>query len=852
MLPDSIVAIVFVLFTILGIALRLEKMLAKLVMLAGILLLILVTLAFAMGNEELAKRLANYAYFSLVSGVLLLFIEQVPWLQKKLPSKKKVRICLCSFLRYILSIFHSLLMPFIERIFRAQKKLALKMKIASEYHLFTRYIFAFSFVSCLHRIRKKLTTKKGWIPYFIYSILALAILSPLLAPGYILSLDMIFAPNMDFKSQLYGLHDIHNSTAPLHFLIQIISKLIPTWVLQKIIFFMIFFLAGLGTHKLCPTREGGKYFAGLLYVINPFVYVRFLVGQWGLLFAYALIPFAVKAFIDMLDENSWSKAMKVAVLTTLVGIVMVQGYLLLFLVYLIVLIFKIIRERRQLTFITSLSKCLVVCTVVLIGLNIYWIIPSFSIIGELESGIGGADLLEFAPKAISNLGVPFEVAAMQGFWRPEPYLWAKDFFRFWFLLPVFLIGLAFCGFLIKCRNRDIGWLVLSTGVIGIVSYILALGTASNITKLPFEWLFYNFPFFKAFRDSQKFIALLCFSYAYLGGLGVGYFIDGIASKKRWIVQTGFTFLVIFSFILPLLFSFIMFGLHGQVKPTDYPKEWYEVNEFFNQDTDDFNVLFLPWHLYMDYNWVPNNNKKLANPAWKFFNKPVIAGDNIELENVYSQSTDPISNYIDFLLAHSGEIINLGELLAPLNVKYILLVNEVDYDRYDFLYRQDDLVVELKREGYTLFRNNNKTAKAYGVDSVIYIDSLEEYLQLSKKQNVTEHLYIIGEGENSRLSSAFSKIELEVIRPVKYETTGNGSKYIIFTVPQNISTEQWRYNGQHSLKNLGFMPAFSSSADAGKIVYTKFYNKYLPSYIISLFTLASMLWFYFWCSKRVGK
>jgi len=36
---------------------------------------------------------------------------------------------------------------------------------------------------------------------------------------------------------------------------------------------------------------------------------------------------------------------------------------------------------------------------------------------------------------------------------------------------------------------------------------------------------------------------------------------------------------------------------------------------------------------------------------------------------------------------------MGELLAPLNVKYVILVNEADYQTYDFLKNQKDLSVD---------------------------------------------------------------------------------------------------------------------------------------------------------------
>ena len=61
---------------------------------------------------------------------------------------------------------------------------------------------------------------------------------------------------------------------------------------------------------------------------------------------------------------------------------------------------------------------------------------------------------------------------------------------------------------------------------------------------------------------------------------------------------------------------------------------------------------------MDYDWSPNNYKRMANPAWKFFDRPVIAGDNIEIGPIYSQSRDPISLYIGFLLSHKNEIDNV--------------------------------------------------------------------------------------------------------------------------------------------------------------------------------------------------
>ena len=205
--------------------------------------------------------------------------------------------------------------------------------------------------------------------------------------------------------------------------------------------------------------------------------------------------------------------------------------------------------------------------------------------------------------------------------------------------------------------------------------------------------------------------------------------------------------------------------------------------------------------------------------------------------------------MEFLLGNASSVNNLGELLAPLNVKYVLLVHEVDYASYDFLYQQEDLTIELEKPGITLLKNEHSTARAYGVNSVVYIDSLEEYPELSTEQDVMEHLYVMGDGTGNDSSARMEKLAVTEKNPAKYQVAGSNQTYTVFTVPQNMSTQCWEYNGDKSpLQNLGIMPAFSSSPDDGEITYTRFYYVYLPSYIISAVALGLMVYLYLRRSK----
>ena len=68
--------------------------------------------------------------------------------------------------------------------------------------------------------------------WFEYGVLSLAVLLPLLMPGFILTLDMVFTPNMAFPS------DVTN-TYPLQVAIWLLHLVLPMDIIQKILLFII-------------------------------------------------------------------------------------------------------------------------------------------------------------------------------------------------------------------------------------------------------------------------------------------------------------------------------------------------------------------------------------------------------------------------------------------------------------------------------------------------------------------------------------------------------------------------------------------------------------------------------------
>lgn len=281
-------------------------------------------------------------------------------------------------------------------------------------------------------------------------------------------------------------------------------------------------------------------------------------------------------------------------------------------------------------------------------------------------------------------------------------------------------------------------------------------------------------------------------------------------KNKKTVKFSLLAVIIIASVTPLIYSYTFFnGFAGQIKPTDYPSDWYEVNNFLNEDKQDFKILFLPWHLYMNFGWINNTNKRIANPARNFFDKEVISGVNAEIGRIYREVNSPEQVYIDSLLDKRDNITDFGELISILNIKYIILTKESDYKKYFFLFNQTDLELVKETKSLYVFKNKNDILKIYQTDDI------------------------------SNTSAEKAGLDYEKINPVRYRLGNNpGKKYIVFTEPYS---EDWRLDGKEPVKAYGVVNAFENNGK--EIRFERFYRINLPAYIISILTLIGLVAMY---------
>lgn len=545
--------------------------------------------------------------------------------------------------------------------------------------------------------------KENWKPTSLYSGVALLILWPLLGPGYILTLDMVFAPKL-------AMPEVVTSSYMLHAALHLLNLLIPSDVIQKLLLFAILLLSGLGMHRLMRllqpqsisaiAAQSAAYASGLLYMINPFTYSRFMAGQYSVLLGYACLPFFVAALLRFFQEPSLKKSIILAAWTTIIGIVSIHTLGLVFVVAFIVLAQSAWKHRRDIQLLKRFAKWGTVVAAVFFVTSSYWLVPLIQGSGPTAVSIAtfrASDQSAFATDGDGVIGKLVHVMRLQGFWteREGLYLLPQDELRIWGVAVILVWTLVVVGGMATWRQkRELG--VLFTVSI-VVAALLATGVGTT-------WLANYIPFFAGYREPQKFVAIIALGYAVFVGFAVAKLIGMIHTKVGRVgVAIGFA-LILIGFT-PVMFR----GFDGQLVPRQYPPDWHTMNERLNNDDGEYKVLFLPWHLYMRYQFA---GRVIANPGDRFFDKSLLVSDDPELHGVSPAVADDQKQLVTTrILPQAPQSSVIGRQLAPLNVKYVLLAKDADYQTYDYLDHQTDLQLVTETATLKLYRNT-----AFGKDN----------------------------------------------------------------------------------------------------------------------------------------
>lgn len=510
-------------------------------------------------------------------------------------------------------------------------------------------------------------------------LLPVVVMAPLYGRGYLLLLDMVWGP-MSFADP-FATAAASGLTAifPLQLFFGVLRWLLPVAVIQQLFLTLILLLATLGAFLLTRRLKLGfwAYLAGVLYLLNPYVYERFLAGHYLVLLGYAVFPFFIAALLAWRAAPTPKSTLSLFILTAIYPVLSLHwayigagfGALLLTVIWLTN------TDRRRLWLG---NKKLVLLTAALAAVavifNLYWLQPD-SRTQEIIRPISTVDFEAFQTRTDPGVNIFFQVLSLYGFWQDD-FILPKHYNAFWSSYTLILLVFAGIGLLAGVRQRQPLAITLALTFVPVLC--IAVGYGSELTR-PLIDLLRIVPGFDGLRETQKLAGLLAFTFALMVPAGLQTTLTLFPTTYRphvgLLLGTSMTLLV-FLQMAPMLTGFV-----GQLRPADYPLSWYQAEKTL-QAAGAQKLLFFPWVGYQPLPFA--NDRVTANPARAFFSVPVVTGSAFENGFLESES-DPQWEAVIFSLLNSETMQDKDlAFLRAQGITHIVLAKINDFDRYRFL------------------------------------------------------------------------------------------------------------------------------------------------------------------------
>jgi hypothetical protein len=432
--------------------------------------------------------------------------------------------------------------------------------------------------------------------------------------------------------------------------------------------------------------------AATIYLINPFVYGRLHYGQFFVVAAYAALPWMSLRLRRLLVEPSVGTALLAALSLALLGILSLHFLLIAAVLYVAAVVAYVLAARPMLPYLQRIVAPLGLAFVAALAASAYWLIPiarGANSEGVRLAGIGVGDLNAFASIPDPRLGLVPNLVGLYGFWGEATgrFTSMKAFVPGWPVILGLLLILCSIGGFAALRGRDqrlAPWVggLLAAAALGL---ILEMGVSHPMTAPLVQWLNAHVPIYKGMRDAGKWAALLALVYSQLAALGAMALLDWIRKRSDRRIRSEWVMNAVAGLLLavPLYYgNGLLYGAHGEIKPSHYPAGWYAADRELLSDANPGRTLFLPWHEYMRYSFIHNQNPIVASPAPNFFSVPVLASGNPEVPGIVPPAS--AEQVAVTGLVQEGSKGRWAEVLGSLNVRYILVAKEFDWQSYGYL------------------------------------------------------------------------------------------------------------------------------------------------------------------------
>lgn len=480
-----------------------------------------------------------------------------------------------------------------------------------------------------------------WAPRAWSFLLALLLLGPALGPGFILTYDMVWVPDLAVRADFWGLGSGLPRAVPSDLVVALLDEVVPGVVLQKALLVAALAAGGWGVAELAPGSLVPRLVAVSVYQWNPFVAERLLMGHWPVLVGYAVLPWVALAARRWRTHGGFPTAL---LLLVPVGSLSASAGL--------------ATAVTLLAFGWSRPRALGTVCLVLAG-NAPWLAAGLLHASAATTDPAGAGV--FALSGTDAVPAPLAALGLGGIWNSEVVLPSTDGGLGWAWL---LFLLVLCGLGLRAWWRE-------TGPRDATAYLACWGVGYGLAVLTWvapglmQVLVSHLPGAGLVRDGARALALCAPLLAVLSASGAGVVLRRVPTTGG-LARTAAGGLV----LLPLtVMPDAVLGLAGRLEPAPYPRAYEVAREVVAAHGSTGDVLSLPLDSYRQPSW--NHDRKVLDPLGRYLAPDYVASDVLVVSGTGIGGEDPrVRQTAEDLEADSPA--RRAELLAGHGIGYVVV------------------------------------------------------------------------------------------------------------------------------------------------------------------------------------
>lgn len=460
-------------------------------------------------------------------------------------------------------------------------------------------------------------------------VAAVVVLGPTLRRGFTLSYDMVFVPDMPITATTWGADGSVPRAVPDDLLVALLGHVLPGDIVQKLLLVLVFVLGAAGAARLPRTLLGALGCAAV-YVWNPWVLERLVIGHWPYLLGLAVLPWAVVAAARLRAGEPGAAAGTAAwvVAGALCGStsgLVVAGTAA-----------CVACWPGGSRTATAAWRRLLVVAVPALGGALVWILPAVARPGGIGSDPAGVPA--FAARPDTPLGTWGSLLTLGGIWNPAT--WPSE--RHVLLLAVAALAVVVAVLVLglpelaRDRSGRAGPGLVAAGAAGLV---LAVAGATPGLSWLVRQVVVHVPGGGLLRDGQKWLMPFVLLVSVCAGLAV----DRLAAHRSWAPLAALV-VAVPVLVLPGL----AWGAHGRLGSVDYPAEWVAVQRQVAALPGDADVVSFPFTYYRRFGW--NADRVVLDPVPRLLDRVVLVNDDLPLSTVTVRGEDPSAAAVRAALA----------------------------------------------------------------------------------------------------------------------------------------------------------------------------------------------------------